>query len=391
MGESMLKITRGPFRKMRRSYGITPLGVAMMTAFLGAGIGCKSSNSSPSPTPPPLKVTQSGTVKDIFSDQPLVGMIITGADSPATTNSRGEYTITYTKGTAPVLTMTKAGYVTRTTFPAHGPDYHNIPDSFNVTEFNNICRNGGQTHRWSTDPAKKPKVYITSLDRSAVPSQLKSVIKTVVNTYLPQITNNALTSLSIIEELDYSKVPTNNAFVFLYSNKDVGNDEVDDNSTLLNYVRVELGGSNAGGSAHFFAGDEVLHEAGHGVGFTGHASTRNSIMWQPGGRASSPTTLDIQNGTVLYDRPPGNSAPDNDPSAVASAAMMGVMTYEQALKDQQGTNLSNPLGAENVLRSLVMPPEWVIYENTLRGARLLNEEQLRIYGQGRTGGAGIKK
>jgi hypothetical protein len=349
------KIKRRSFLKKT----ISLIGATVIATYIGAGIGCRSPNG-PEPPQPPTKVTQTGRITDIFNSQPLAGLTITGADNQVTTNSNGDYSFTYTKGTAPALIMTLAGYVTRTTFPAHGPDYHNIPDSFNMSEFNKICRNEGPTHRWSTDPAKKPTVYITSKDGSAVPSQLKNIIHTVVSTYFPQITNNTFTGLSIVEELDYSKVPTSNAFVFVYIKNGVGDSELDNqNNNIIYYTRIDLGGSNADGSEHIF-GAEVMHEAGHGIGFTGHASTQNSIMWQGGGKPDAPTALDIQNGTVLYDRPAGNSAPDNDPSAVASSGMAG--TYEWTVQStNDNPSILDPFGLTqenpNIYNDRRMPNE----------------------------------
>ncbi len=346
---------------------------------------CKSSNPAPPPPPPPpIKVTQTGRITDILSKHPLSGVTIAGADSTATTNANGDYSLTYTKGTAPVLTMSKANYVTRTTFPAHGPDYKNIPDSFNMTEFNNICRNQGSTVRWSTEQSNKPVFYITSFTKDPVPQDLKNIIYDVIRNDLPKISNNFFSGASIIEEPDYNKVPTSGAFVFIYDKKAVGSSEIsNENGNERYYARVELGGSNANDSEHIFNKSIVLHEAGHGVGFTGHASAQNSIMWQDGDRAPSPTQIDVNNGAVLYDRPVGNSSPDNDPSAVASSAMAG--TYEEAVESatEGSGSFADPMGVTgeiNRLRMLKnMPWEWREYENTLRDAQMLNEKQLKAY------------
>jgi hypothetical protein len=125
------------------------------------------------------------------------------------------------------------------------------------------------------------------------------------------MTNNTFIDLSIVEELDFNNVPNgyqSNAFVFLYIKDRIGNTLVD----MPAYARVVLGGKNSDGSEHLFTQNEVSHEAGHGVGFTGHATSNNSIMFQGNG-PSSPTSIDIQNGTILYNRPVNNTSPDNDP------------------------------------------------------------------------------
>jgi hypothetical protein len=364
-----------------RANAVIILGGLSLAILVGLGIDCKSSDSKPPPPPPPpVKVTQTGRITDIFSKQPISGVTIAGADSTVTTNANGEYTFTYTKGTAPVLTMDKAGYVTRTTFPAHGPDYHNIPDGFNMAEFDKIVRPGGKTQRWSFDPARKPVFYITSYTQDPVPKDLKNRIRDVILNDLPKI-SSIFGGAEIKDEPDFSKVPKENAFVFCFSKSGTGAGcHSDDNGYLRYYAEVALGGSDAWGDDNTIniTRSVIVHEAGHGVGFNGHATNqKNSVMFQGNG-PSSLTQLDIQNGTVLYDRPAGNSSPDNDPSAVASVAMEGVTSFEQMM-DNEGPDLSDPLGT----RMFLKPREWMLYERELQRAKMVNDKQLMEYEQER--------
>ena len=337
---------------------------AVLSAILALGPGCKTSSTPP--PPPPVKVEQSGAISDIFSGSPISGMEISGADTLVTTDGAGNYTIKYTQGTTPVLTMSHGNYITRKTFPGHGPNYRNIPNTVDLTTLNEECRaTQGVSQRWTS----RPPVYITSINGTAIPPQLETLIRSIVNNDFPKLTDGYFTGLTITKELNYSNVPTTNAFVFNYNKSQTFNAENDTRSgNVISYAKVSLGGYN--GQKTTWPWNEVMHEAGHGLGLD-HTTTSESVMAQGVKTMTSLPLLDQHNSSIKYARPAGNSSPDNDP-AVADAWGVAVSTYDEAVMNE-GSSTGffdfDPTGMRDTMRSR---------QYNMRRDQIMREDQARL-------------
>jgi hypothetical protein len=176
MTKTLDKIAREA-RLNRRTF-VKICAAAGICSGIGTLTGCNKPSGSyeppaAPPAPPPDKEILTGKITNIFGgpyDTGIKNAKIECSEGSATTDGTGRYSVYYTKGTTPLLTITHPDYFTRKTFPQYGPDYTIIPTapyagpiySFSMEEFNNICRSQPHgTERWSLESSNKPGVYIT--------------------------------------------------------------------------------------------------------------------------------------------------------------------------------------------------------------------------------------
>lgn len=67
-----------------------------------------------------------------------------------------------------------------------------------------------------------------------------------------------------------------------------------------------------------------IHELGHALGYN-HVTTRQSVM--NSAARLEPNTWDAQAVRIAFQRPPGNTAPDNDPSEFSANVRTGAVTW----------------------------------------------------------------
>jgi len=373
------KLNRRDFLKICAAAGIST-GIGTLT-------GCsKPSGSyepiSPPEPAPPGKELLTGKISSIFGGPYDIGIrnaIIECSEDSATTDGAGRYSIYYTEGTTPLLTITHQDYFTRKTFPQYGPDYKIIPTPsaaglfffFSMEEFNNICRSQPHgTERWSLESSNKPSVYITT-DGNPEP-YLKDLIKDIVQNDLSAMTSSVFSGVAI-NEGRYNNRPTRNVIVyhFMKNFTELNTIRELDATATIYYAIITMGGGAA------IKRGELSRASGRAIGFSGNASSTESIMCPNlGPFPDRPTLRDIANARLLYGRPTLNKAPDNDPAP--PDAVFSYQTYQDAL-EQEPRSIFDPLDTDRMTRTLQKPDAWIKYEQKMKEIRIRQQRKLEDY------------
>jgi hypothetical protein len=298
----------------------------------------------PVPTPTYKETTQTGTIKDVLTNATLAGIVLEYDDinkdgatvhETYTTNGSGIYTIQFKENTQPKITISdpNSRYVARNTFPKFGVDYTLIPATFDMVTFNNVCRNDELTlvphvtKRWT----KQPKYYIGNTDMD---DTTKGIIKDVLSTNeIPLLTGGKIQGTTAPEEGPSLGGSKDGYVVIEFVNNispiAVTSTYYDSNYSLTKmWVQININRKKE------FVRGVFLHEIGHVMGHYDHAH-KQMLMGGAGYVVPYITQFDIDNGTVLYSRPTGNAAPDDDllsgvdwsgQSTVAAAGMRSMVT-----------------------------------------------------------------
>jgi hypothetical protein len=287
--------------------------------------------TTPTYTPTYKETTQTGTIKDVLTNATLAGIVLEYDDinkdratvhETYTTDGSGVYTLMYKEGTNPNITIRDptGAHNTRTTYPKWGPEYLITPSSFDTATFHQVMRSKPNvnspdfiTMRWTKQPTKYIIVTQDMDDRT------KGFIYDVLKTNeIELLTGGKIKGTTSPEEVA-STIDYPNKYTWVYEfRSDFTTNSIA--STLVTYdsSTYEITGVivkiNINRRAYVLR-KVILHETGHGAGHWGHGTKYDMLMADSANRVTDHVTQwDIDNGTVAYNRPCGNTYPDNDPA-----------------------------------------------------------------------------
>ena len=288
------------------------------------------------PQDPPPSVLLSGTLLDQFSGQALAGIEVQFAGLTARTDAAGSFTITGAPTTT-LQSLTLAGYgvYRRLTYARTGDSqWRVVPSTFNMAAYNDVARDdwGSYTVRWTS----RPTVYVDArpegfeggeeLDRWIAEVQSQAAA------FVSKWTGSVISPESVIVTSNPPRDFTGGTIVIHFSenSSDYGN-----SSTAIGYARVSRasGGTIAGaavwlrylrysGSGGASKRTGILgHELGHAMGM-GHMTSGTPSFMEPSiGSKTDLSAFDQQAARFLYNRTPGNSAPDTDSSTTFTGSL----------------------------------------------------------------------
>lgn len=295
----------------------------------------------------------SGRVVDVLTGVPLPSVTVSLDGLSATTGADGAFHLTASQAGLCSVKVAGPGIVQRDTtlsMPAADASLSLIPAQFDLGTFDEMCRGDGALHRWTDAPALviiDAVLQFTGVSGSAyvaldehVPAAERASLATDLAWGLQQVTGGAISAFASVSV----ESPAPGASVNFFSR--AGTIVVARFSGLSQqtgywgYGRWARRGDAVGAGAIMIdrdfdaAGTPYtrslrVHELGHALGYS-HVSKRQSFM-NPSAMYE-PNDFDRDAARVAFQRPPGNTSPDRDPSSLktsrrpAAGLVWGVIT-----------------------------------------------------------------
>ncbi len=300
--------------------------------------GCGGSSSGPSSPSSASPVLEGRTTN-----------VIGGAGTPATvraatravqTDSDGTFRLELEHSGEYVTGVSARGFVdretvTRTGVGAAQQQLSLISEQFDLQAFNEICRtSNSRLQRWTSKPAL---VILTSVMTYDGPSETSYVAtgERLTDAEVDAMVQDFTRALQLLSGHTWNAFDT----IVREAVDDGARASVQRNGmVVVGRYRGIVSWSNTIGLGRWqdqpdgtvtagtvlldYAFDKTddrrwllrMHEFGHALGYT-HVTSRLSLMNPTIG--PEPTTFDTQSATIAYQRPPGNRAPDVDPTGGA--------------------------------------------------------------------------
>ena len=284
--------------------------------------------------PAPFRTT--ARVVDALSSAPLDGVAVSGGIVPAWSDSDGHFVAAAPLASVDPLpiSLMRSNYVTRNTsmlVPGPAIDVGIIPTSFDLHAFDELCRTP-LLRRWTTAPALIVQMRYLRFTNASNPSfealspamtdEEVDQLVTDLSATLPRLTGGTFTAFASIRR-DVAPIGADvgilnqGAITFArFNGLSAQNPDVAAYGRWLNGDDgVVTGGAMLMDSAFDVREPQRviirMHEFGHALGYD-HVTTTSSIM---NARNSPPPTLfDLQATSVAFQRSPGNTEPDVDPT-----------------------------------------------------------------------------
>lgn len=320
-----------------------------VTCFLAAeafGIAACSSPAGPAgptPTPAPLAGgATAGRVVDALSPGTGVGTAVLSGPllQPSATDSTGRFRVATDVGGTLRLTIDAPGFVERRSqIRVPGPEVvlSLIPSRFNLAAFDQMCRanSGGRLGRWSSQPqlvVQRRLVDWTNKDASGYLVLDEQLSDQDVNCMVERVSRAvgvmsaghlAVTSITVEGAKPGSRVRLEGADgeLQIWGAKNLDAAGVASFSFWQDYAARRafaafIAGRTTGPNTYQTRCDAMeqlyQHEMGHCLGYQ-HVAVRSVMAVPP--LYSEMTDFDRQAIALVYQRPPGNATPDDDPAS----------------------------------------------------------------------------
>ena len=284
----------------------------------------------PLPTPPASVISEfSGSVSATNGGQRLSGISVATATGTATTDSGGAFSLKFngtSTGNFP-LTLSGAGIMTHAMWlqwPAHTGitlDAITLAPPFDMTFYRQLAR-GAYDHDTISplSPWKEnPSIYIRTVDatgRSIEPEVLALVIDWSRRS-VPMWSAGKL-QVATIETGPDDRRDTPGWIVIQFT-RDFSTNQCGSSLVGFDPGRITLNNDRCNCGSVKVPPAVVLHEFGHALGFF-HVPDRQSVMYpQIAGGCPLPALSPAEqyHSAIVYNRPRGNTEPDNDPPGTA--------------------------------------------------------------------------
>jgi hypothetical protein len=326
---------------------------------------------TPEPPQPPTykETTLVLSVKDVLTKTTLANIVAEYDDIDAngntvhetyTTDGSGNATIKYKEATSPNIKFSGANYNTRSTYIKWlaNNEVTLIPATFDMDTYKIVIMGGGNSagkiRRWT----KQPSYIIVTQDMDdTTKGYIYDVLKTnEIELLTGGKIKGTTTPTEVTARIDY---PANNTFVYEFRN-DFTTDSVASTTVISDPNTFEITGVIVSLNVNKRANvrrQTLLHESGHGVGHWGEGTQHLMLMGDSSHYVGYVTQWDIDNGTVAYNRPCGNTYPDNDPATGGANAMIqnaaNMMMPMQVTFTPPSITGSSRIGS--ILRTLNLP------------------------------------
>ena len=311
--------------------------------------------TAPPPTPTPIMGTTTGRLVNVLNgDEGVAGATLSVVSlGEAVSDAAGQFRV-QAPSTIPIpysTRITQSGWVERNVLfkvPGDPVSISLIPDSFNLTYFNEMCRSFGRVARWPSAPA-----LIVETSVIQYPSRI-AIDEEVPPQSVTRTTDELRRTLAVLSAGrfgDFASVEFRRTAAGTRSSAPAGALALSWQRGLLEgfghvaYGARYLGGSDSGitsgevaldydwrefgqpqGSRRDFIPVEQ-HELGHALGYS-HTRTAPSFMYEV--FLMTVSALDRQAFEIFMQRPNGNASPDQDPAGVShNASAHGGLVIER--------------------------------------------------------------
>jgi hypothetical protein len=292
-----------------------------------------------------VPVVASGRAIDALTGAPVASVAISlDGGVPSTTAADGCFRMAASGAGLHTVTVSGPGVVPRETQIRTPGDaaVSLIPTGFDVATFDQMFRDGGALHRWTSPPALvivDAVLQFTSLSDSTftaldehLTADERASIEADLTWGLPQATGNAFTAFSSVTV--ESPAPGTPVNFFSRDGRIVvarfrGLSQATGYWGYGRWARrsndVTAGAVMVDRDFDAAAGPHVrslrVHELGHALGYC-HVTKRVSFM--NSAATSEPNDFDRDAARIAFQRPPGNQSPDRDPASVSSLSGAGL-------------------------------------------------------------------
>ena len=329
-----------------------------IAAILSAAFLSSCSASPTAPTAPPITPagttathpsTASGTTIDALSGAPVPSLTVSLDDGvSALSGADGTFQLTAPATGACRVTVSGPTVVQRETtltMPAANASLSLIPSRFDLATFDQMVRDGGALHRWTSTPALviiDAVLRFTSVSDSAftalgerLTSGERDAIVADLAWGLPQVTGGTIGAFASVSV----ESPAPGASVNVFSREGT--------IVVARFSGLSQGTGYSGYGRSARRGDAVVagaimidrdfdaamganvrplrvHEMGHALGYA-HVTTRQSFM--NAAAVYDPNDFDRDATRIAFQRAPGNQSPDRDPSQPPAALRTGSLVW----------------------------------------------------------------
>lgn len=302
---------------------------------------CSAAKSSP--TTPAVVLTSHLHAINVLDAASVAGVSVTGPElTGGTTDASGGVSIASTTSATFAIDVADSRYVTRNTLvrvPGAEATVSLIPSSFNLTAFNEMYRRD-RLQRWTSQPALRIVSNVldftstsdtdfrtTATAEALTPAEIQSVIDDLAYG-LPLLTAGTYASFATISTIpvatgDDVTMLVEGSITFARcrgltaarNSSGLGQWSYrTDDSIAAGMLCVdrdfELSNSSVGGGVR-------LHELGHALGAQ-HVTSLDHVLMNPVISVNDVTDWDRSAARIAFQRPPGNRAPDQDPSSFST-------------------------------------------------------------------------
>jgi len=340
--------------RLARAASVALLATCVATAACGGKTPTSPAPVSPQPTPPPAGAPQTSVrVVDATSGAAISGVTPTinsqvmaasdgGGLAVVWASQPGQYTVIFSAGST----------VSRTTsikVPASEASVSMIPASFDLAAFNEMFRASQRLQRWTSAPplviltravqyegnnyANAPLVLedeLTESEQQAMVADLSDGFHVLTDRQLGGFSSVTFESPEVGTRVNVMR--TGAILVARCKGLTEGSNYWGYGRWATNATGAVLGG-NVMIDADFdgpasawpqFRRSLRIHELGHALGYN-HVTLRASVM--NSSARLEPNAWDLQAVHIAFQRVPGNTNPDNDPSSFSLNLTTGAITW----------------------------------------------------------------
>jgi hypothetical protein len=304
-----------------------------MTLLLAVACGGKGGSptgpSNPPPPPVSTQVTLSGQVHALNGGQALPGVQAALGTTLVTTDDSGSFSASMAPTAALRLELTGASIVPRTlqvAMTASRPlqlDAIALGGQFDLNFYRQLVRNSMEgsflqpLRRWT----QNPNLYLQT--SSLVSPQTLNLIESIARDVIPQWTNHQY-AVGAVERGDQSRAGQDGWLTVLFApdTAHCGLSDVGRSGGTVTFYPKAL---NCGCGGFAIRPTAIRHEFGHALGYY-HTDSVNDLMYRQATQCDTGlSSREAYHASIAYNRPVGNSDPDQDPLSAVSLAPMRVI------------------------------------------------------------------